>query len=257
MPLPTKATGAAFTLPGQRSTTRRGPCTAPPPTAQSAPMPSAIRRLPSSTSTFRPNSFSARSLSAKLAGFSRLPGSTTRSRAKSTPRSMASARTQAGSTLVGEATASVTRAGGASLSLLASRRTLKRQAFSSAPAAKPAACSGVALSASNIAWARPAAAAMPAPPPASQSLIAAPAPIPARMVKPCRPGRHSASPALPVKRAAFAAAASAGSSGALPSTSGRISALSAPRALWRRSASVLRCRINFTMVAKAAWLQPS
>ena len=162
---------------------------------------------------------------------------------------MASARTQAGSTLVGEATASVTCAGGVSLSLLASRSALKRQAFSSAPAAKPAACSGKAPSASNTACARPAAAAMPAPPPASQSLIASPPPIPARMVKPWAPGTDKTSPALAVKRAAFAAAASAGSCGAAPSLSGRISALSAPRALWRRSASVLRCRINFSMCA--------
>ena len=170
---------------------------------------------------------------------------------------MASARTQAGSTLVGEATVSVTCAGGVSLSLLASRKAFKRQAFSSAPAAKPAACSGVAPSASNTACARPAAAAMPAPPPASQSLIASPPPIPARMVKPCAPGTAKTSPALAVKRAAFMAAASATSSGTLPSRTGRISALSVPRALWRRSASELRFRINFTMGAKATRLQPS
>ena len=256
-PLPTKATGAAFSLPGQRSTTSLGPCSAPPPTAHNAPMPSAAKRLPSSTSTFRPKSRNARSLSAKLAGFSRLPGSATRSRAKSTPRSMASARTQAGSTLAGEATASVTRAGGLSLSLLALRSVLKRQAFSSAPAAKPAAWRAVAPSASKTAWARPAASAMPAPPPASQSCTVLPAPMPAKMVRPSAPGRHKASPVLPVKRAALAAAASAGSSGASPSNTGRISALWAPRALWRRSASALRFRINFTMGAKATRLQPS
>jgi hypothetical protein len=101
---------------------------------------------------------------------------------------------------------------------------------------------------------------MPARPPASQSLIAAPgANAGEGSVKPCAPGTASASPCLAGKARRLGSPPPARDRLRVdPATIGRISAPSAPRAAWRRMRSrALRRRTSFAMGAKAARLQPS
>ena len=85
MPLPTNTTGSALIVPCQRSTTRRGRCTDPPPTASNPSNPARRRAWPFKTSIRTPASANGARRSTKRCGVSVLDGSATRSRANVTP----------------------------------------------------------------------------------------------------------------------------------------------------------------------------
>ena len=88
-PLPTKATGCSpFLAPFQRMITVRLGCVEPWPTPSSAPMPSLVIALTSSTSTSTPSFLSWLARRANSIGYSTFGGSLTSSRAMMTPSTM-------------------------------------------------------------------------------------------------------------------------------------------------------------------------